>query len=326
MTAPLMLGNRMSLLPASRFCPSAGRLSAAAGAGRSAAISKAWHARCSGAADAAQLLASLTDEEREQALAWPEPAPAFVVIDHDRKVRLLYSEAEHELEVALDEYGLAPSDFSEPLTVGHLDFAWTLEDIDSMRLAVVADLKRSRFTAQPDSLQLLAYGFAYAARVGATAFLTGCWYAEDAEWSFSGEWVVIGTPRANELLEQVLHAARNKGTDINFGPHCGSCYGWRLCPSHAVPNPPGLENIQDPTPEQAAQYLAHIAAQEKVLEAARTRLKMLTREGLRVETDDKVWREISAKGRETIDAAKAREMGVPLKVGKPSSQFRWVNK
>lgn len=324
-----MTGNRMSSLPAARFCPSAGVLSEKTGAGRSAAVSSAWHARLSGTPDAARLLASLTDEERAEALSWGEPSLLLVPTEDGETLPLRYRDAEKELLVALDDWGMyADPTRCDVLSRGHLDFAWKIH-FKGETWAVVGDLKRSKYSSEgPESLQLMAYGFAYASKVGATRFLTANWLAEEQEWRFANEWIELGSERGNALLEDVLLAASNRSTDgeYNFGPHCGSCYGWRLCPSHAVPAPPGLEHIENPTSEEAANYLAYIAAQEKVLDAAKKRIQACVQEGLRVEAGGKRYLPIYTRGRETVSLEQAKAAGVAVSRTKDHYQFRWVNR
>lgn len=222
----------MSSLPIAQYCGQAPRLSAI-GSGRSAALSSVFHAMCAGAPDSKERFAMLQPEEMEELMSWKRPTDVSI----DGHV-LKYADAQQELEVAIDDRGnpCAP-DAHRCLSVGHLDFAWTHRAV-----AYVADIKRSEFTVQegPNSLQLHAYGLAYAIANDCDAYACGIWAAVEGRWEW-GELIALDSKEAAQNMARVLAAARNTSSEYSMGAHCSSCYGRLRCPAYLLPPSVGAE-------------------------------------------------------------------------------------
>lgn len=73
-----MKGHRMSSLPGAQFCPLSPELSAKYGAGRAAAMGRAFHACCAQEPTAGALLARLTDKEAATVGTWKMPTDVEV--------------------------------------------------------------------------------------------------------------------------------------------------------------------------------------------------------------------------------------------------------
>ena len=231
------MGNRMSSLPISRYCPKASALSEQYGSGRSAAMGTTFHALCSDpkSEETLRLCKRLTDEEMQEIMLWHKPADVEL---EDGQV-LKYADAMKEFEVALDEQGNYTEDLSKAVTVGHVDCAWIVEVGDwGRKVAYVPDLKRSSFTVKDgvESLQLKAYGRATALKFGCEAYVPGIWACEDGHYMW-GPMVDLDSPEAEEDRQLIIAAATHtEGTAIS-GPHCTDtpCYGRSHCPEHLLP-------------------------------------------------------------------------------------------
>lgn len=328
-----MKGWRMSLLGSTQFCGLAGQLSAQHGAGRPAAMSKAFHARCAGMPDAAALLAALTEDERDEVLEWKAPAD----IDYGSGV-VRYAEMEKELEVCLDRFGFA-CEASDPdcLTVGHLDMATVIELPDFGRVAYVGDIKKTVWTAGegPESLQLHAYAQAYAQLRDCKAYTTGLWIGETGEWLWTGSMVLLGSPRAVGILDRVLRAAQNHG-EASSGPHCQSCWSRLHCPEYALPLQTfdqwqlSLEAFEALPPEEQAQFLFKLQATEALATKIRKEVQERVRRGRAAPAKDgSRYLPVIMPGRESVSVKALREgLGEGAEAfitrGQPYDQFRWL--
>ena len=222
--------NRMSSLPVAQYCGKAAPLSEQYGAGRAAACSTYFHAVCAGDKAAVTLALKLTPEELQEVGEWHKPA---TVVLYDGAVTLDYASAEKELEVMLDDEGNHTFVVENAITVGHLDFAWQ-RTFEGRSVVFVADIKRSKWTVQdPNSLQVLAYGWAYAQKLGADAFVPGIWAAQEGEWAW-GSWVDMRDLDSLDLWQRIRHAALNRG-EAATGPHCQSCWARLHCPEYLFP-------------------------------------------------------------------------------------------
>jgi hypothetical protein len=115
-----------------------------------------------------QLFIRLTDKEAEEVMQWKTPVDIEFY-----GTRLTYDTAEKELPVGLSKTGKYCGANAKALTHGTLDMAWTLES-EGRCIAVIGDIKKSRWTVQsPDSLQLWAYGLAYASKHKCDAVICG---------------------------------------------------------------------------------------------------------------------------------------------------------
>jgi len=309
----------------SQFCGRAAGLDR--GAGRAAAVSSAFHAQASGATDAKDMIARLTDEEQAELTDWS--IPADIVLEHGAV--LSYVDAEKELRMALDRFGRAvkPGDPSAE-TVGSLDMAWRDGGI-----AYIGDIKRSSRTSSVDSLQLIAYGFAYAALHGCHAFRCGIWALDDATWLPWGNVVVIDSPEGEHLWARVLASARNTGGDYATGPHCRDCWSRFRCPAYLLP-PEVAETSLAPLAEgnvvlgaeNAYQLLSLVERAETTIEAAKGTLKVYAeRHGIR-DGAGKVYTASMVSGRATLDQkallAAIPEAGQYMKKGAPYSVIKWL--
>jgi hypothetical protein len=328
-----MIGHRPSSLPSAQYCAQSALLGAEHGSGRAAAISTAWHARCSGATTAEELFARLTTEEQAKVLSWPTPVD--VLTDG---ILLSYSTAVHEFKVGLDGWGeYAHPDDEKCLTGGTLDFAWRRDDV-----AYVADLKKSRFTCVdgPDSLQLQCYGWAFATFHGLSSYITGLWIAESAEWQWSHKAVVLDSPEGEAILDRIIAAAKNgvgeEKPPFCTGPHCLSCYARTFCPEHtlsAAATETWLAPLAQgviPSPEVAADLWSRIGAAQDILEKAEAQLKAWVQRGELTITapDGKILAPVEVKGRKSLDKKALEEAFGDLskyeKQGAPFNQWRWL--
>lgn len=330
-----MLGNRMSVTPFSVYCGGVAGLSAKHGAGRPAAMSKAAHAKFAGAPEAHRLLSMLSDEERRIVESWQTPT----TLVYSTAVMLDYESAEKEVELGLDEYGnyAAPED-ARCISVGHMDMGWIkevpLDDTTSMRVAFAADIKKTSYTVQEgaESLQLHAYGFAYASKNDCHAYCPGLWFAEEGHWQWASEMVVPYEPRGLDLWERLYHAIMNTNGEFNTGVHCRGCYQRLHCPEHAM----ALASIDhwsavDMTELDAqgrGALLLKVQAASEMLDKMKGNLQELARRGVEVRADGKRYLPIQMPGRKSLDQAKLQDsLGPELekfyKIGAPYDQFRW---
>lgn len=328
---------RMSSLPLAEKCGQAASLSARHGAGRPAAMSKAFHAKCAGSPEAFRLIGTLSHAEREEIAEWKSPADALVngwcVLD--------YASAVKELEVGLDHFGGYTDTEEGALSWGHLDFAWVRE-VDELRVAFVADIKKSVWTTQdgPESLQLHAYGLAFAQKTDCEAYCTGIWAAKEGVWQWSQDIVVLGGPKAEETWARIAHAASNTG-EAGTGRHCDSCFGRMHCPEYLLPaavidKVAETVAIHDPkalgelglTRAELLRLLNWSKRAQDLGEAVEKTLREAVRRGLVViEDGGKVWTPVDMPGRESMDKDKMRAVGCEpedfVKRGEPFVQMRW---
>src|SRR5690606_12259956 len=123
------------------------------GAGESARLSSAFHAKCAGELAPGQWEA-LTDEEQKELSTWHPPGDC----QPEKGPLLRDSEALKEIPVGLTEdFGPCEPLYQNPdgsykwpdhcLTGGAIDFLWVVDAKDGTRVVFVADIKRRRFTA-----------------------------------------------------------------------------------------------------------------------------------------------------------------------------------
>ena len=328
-----MIGHRPSSLPIARFCPVAPGLSSGY-SGRNALMGLCYHAKCAGHNDDyRELCARLTEKERETVESWKSPE-TIVIGD----VTLDYESAIKELAVGLTITGEhCDYNSAHAITAGTLDFGWVRE-VDGIRTAFVADLKKSRFTCTdgPDSLQVQAYAIAFASLHKCSQYCTGLWIAEDGEWQWSKDMIQTGLfgGRLDLILEAIVSAALNKGEEPVTGEHCSHCYGRLRCPAYAMPAHTAdswlspLTGETELTNAVASELLLKLAAFEKIAEEAKEKLKVFAQlEGSIVAPDGSVWGPSRVKGRESLDTKALESSGVDLsmfrKTGRETVQFKW---
>lgn len=326
-----MPGHRMSLLPLTVYCGQAGALSKQYGAGRPAAMSQAFHAAAANAPDALELFARLSDVERAEIAQWKPVAE--VVLD---LVVLRYADAEKELAIGLDEFGFyCEPDSPDCLTVGHLDFAWIVDGV-----AYVGDIKKSVWTTAdgPESLQLHAYGWAYARKNNCHSYVTGLWCATEGEWLWAKDVVELASERGQQIWERIYAASSRETAEASTGSHCRSCWSRLHCPEYTLPAAlqstelAPAANGMVPSGPEAAVFLQRLQTLEELIELAKKNLQEAVRRGaLRIEDENgKVWGPVEMKGRASVDVKKLRaELGDGadkfMTKGAPFTQFRWLN-
>lgn len=295
-----VVGNRMSILGVSLYCSTAAALSEQFGAGRAAAMGKAFHAMCEGKSDA---LLQLTDPEAQQVMGWHRPAD--VVLDAGEVLR--YKDADQELEVGLTRH-CAPCGADDPelLTLGHLDFAWVVSIEGGRKRAYVVDIKKSEYTVTegPESLQLRSYGLAYALKMECDEYVTAIWAATEGGYDW-GEVVDVEGEVALKTWKQIKLAASNRGTEASTGEHCDRCYGRRHCPEYLLP---GSELIADGvqlalltpggiTADNAPELLTMYKSAKTLLDCVKKLLEGYAGEVGGIPCGEgKVWRKVVSKG------------------------------
>lgn len=331
------MGHRMSSLPLAQFCSVAPVLSEQYGSGRAAAKGRAFHAVCAGEEGADALLAQLTDEECQEVMGWKRPTDVVL-----GDVVLQYADATKEVEVAFDEDGNVTENLDDAITVGHIDFAWVTE-VDGHKVAYVADIKKSEWTVTDGarSLQLEAYGLAWATKHDCDSFAVGIWAATEGTWTWSELHDMFED--APDIWERVRAAALNMGKEACTGPHCSNCYARQHCKEHLLPAvlldhdtflakfAEGGSGLQ--TDEDGRKALEVIKAMEDLVKVAKkgTQEWARRRGGIVSEDGKKVYKAISTKGRKSLDEEKllaalgTGSLDDYKKEGKAFDSFRWVN-
>jgi hypothetical protein len=330
----------MSSLPISKYCGLAPKLYAQYGSGRPAAMSTAHHARCAG--DEGPMM-RLTDDEREEVTSWQKPTD---VVFEDGTT-LAYADAAKEVEVCLSPMGW-PCERDEALCVGHLDFAWIVQlpepkrspMVHETKIAYVADIKKSRWTTPEgtDSLQLHAYGMAYAQKMGCAGYVVGIFIPTEGEWIWSKTIIWLGSVVHGEIWAAILASATNEGEQGSLGHHCSNCYARLHCPEWTLPAALASTALaplaagQVPTAEKAAEMVQLVKAGKQLFDQAEENLKEWVRRGeLRVLDGDREWKPVKTAGRMSWDSEKLESAlgdGVAKfkKKGADFPTFRWVKK
>lgn len=298
-----MARHRMSSLPVAQFCGQAPTLGAKYGSGRAAVMSTYFHAECAGAASVPALRAKLTEEELEEVAEWHKPSDISL---YDEEVFLDYASAEKELEVAIKDDGTFTHIASEAITVGHLDFAW-VRKYRGVSVAFIADIKKSRWTVSgPESLQLLAYGWAFAQLVGADAFVPGIWAATEGEWDW-GNWYDMTSLDMLDVWARIKQAATNDG-EFATGPHCRNCFARLHCPEFLFPKSDRLDAMSvfaegaTPTSVEVADAVLAAKTMEDIAKRILENAKEYARRGNEVRSaDGQVYSVRMQKGRASID-------------------------
>ncbi len=327
-----MTANRISRLPIAEFCGRSGDLDN--GSGRAAQMSTAFHAMCEGDAEKiARALSLLTAAEVATIKEWERP----VEVVFDDGTKLSYDSAEKESTVGLDARGRFCLDPEKAIVMGHLDMAWIRHVGDASQVsAFVGDIKKTKWTTLdgPESLQLHGYGFALAAREGATHYCPGLWIAEDGEWVW-GELVDLESSKAADIWGRILHASQNQGGEYRTGGHCSSCWSRLKCPAYLLP----FERFDSLAPlsggeltnDKVLDLLVTAQRAEATVKVAIDFCKEYARRhGIDDPSTGKSYRAVQCSGRESVDTKKvladipdARERGW-FKKGAPYDMMRWV--
>lgn len=325
-----MRGNRMSSLPIAKFCSAAGKLDSPSQ--RSAVMSQAFHSLCAGHDDLAARLSKLTDDEHVEIQDWHVPNTLVF-----QGVELQWADAEKEVEVMVGD-SLAKCDDPEvALSVGHVDAYWIAE-IDGLKTAVILDLKRSHFTAEPDSLQLEAYGLSVMITNDCQAYVCGIWSLTEGTWRW-GEVRLADSWETMDIAGQVLAAMENADGEFNPGEHCSGCWSRWQCPAHMLPmqDPIGaLEPFTGPgeiTSDQAREALMLYQSAKSLMDTLKKNLEDYAEQagGIR-DGRGKVWRRIVGKKPQQSFNSKAFKADHPdlyseyVEEKPPRNQgFRWCN-
>lgn len=321
-----LIGHRPSALDQAFYCGQSAELNAKHGAGRAALLGSAFHAACSGSSNSQHLRSLLTIDERNQLDQMHSPLPITV-----NGVELVYADAAKELPVGLTLDGQY-AESGEVLTAGTLDLAWTFRH-GEQRTVYVADIKKRTANVEngPDSLQLAAYGLAFASKVQADYLCMGLWDATDAFWLW-GELVDMEWD-APALFERVKAAALNRGEYVT-GRHCMSCYACLHCPEQVLPaiaQQTELAALTDGsiTPDNAPKLLRLATMMEETGKQARMLLKMYAKHGGIVRENGKVWGPSMRRGRESVSVKAVRDAfgdkaDKVIKVGESFEVFAWT--
>lgn len=307
--------NRMSALGVTEYCGLAGILGARYGAGRSAAMGSAYHARISGAPAPV-----LTEEERAIVDSWPLP----VETEASDGTKLRVADAERELEVRLPlGNGLE--------CVGHLDCAWVvdlqrLKGEEPCRVAYIVDFKKSLWTSTgPNSLQVLGYALAFSLSRSADYFCTGIFVAELGEWHWSERAISTRSVDAKRLLSRVKEAALNLTFAGSTGAHCRDCWHRLHCPEWTT----FAEETSEP--KDLTERLLRAQARKEIAERIIENIQEEARRGavIKDSATGKRYLPINMPGRKSLDREALFEE-IPEasrfeKIGKPYQQFRWLN-
>lgn len=328
------MSTRASSLDAKALCGKAPSLNL--GAGRSAAMSTAFHALCHDpvSEDARTKLARLTKAEREAIEQWHSPHGLSLEGDNEG---LAYSDAEREFQLAVKR-GWVPCavDDSEAWLTGHPDMAWVKGDT-----LVIGDLKRTRFTAPPpgESLQTLAYVAMMHARDHGKAVrfaYVAHWYLEEGVWDVSGL-IDLHSLEAADIYARLEHAIENASDEYSTGPHCSGCWSRLRCPAHMVQIDadriavPGL-----PTDEVTDDDVGRLLVAQKQLEDTAAAIGAFTKDyvrarGLPIVYEGKQWGPNTQAGRKSLDraaveselAAHGKSLSDFETQGQPIEVFRW---
>jgi hypothetical protein len=197
----------------------------------------------------------------------------------------------------------------EVVTCGTLDFAWVHDGV-----AFVGDMKKSAWTVSgPDSLQLLAYGYAWAKKHGCRAFCVGLWIIEDAEWRWSDKVYGLDDFESLDLWARIMYAALNVGTEANYGDHCDNCYGRLHCPEFTAPaaladtvlGPVVVgEAMQAEDPAKLLALLEYCERAQGMIEKVKEEARERARRGVPIRRPGQVLKFTRCKGRETLNKAK----------------------
>ena len=351
MSAAVMVGtyanNRMSSLPFTQFCAKAGQLSGGYGS-TSGRLSSAFHWRTGKTPGWEAKVAMLTDKEEAEINTWSIPRE----VDFENGTVLRYENAEIEVELGLTaDLSYCNINAPEAVTRGHMDHGWVVKFPNGQIWVFVVDIKRSEWTVKdgPESLQLQAYGFAFAAKHNADVYVPAIWAATEGDYWW-GSPVNVGSAEGLRLGQRVLASAQNLPTTDNqytLGSHCTGCYGRMRCPAYLLPPEMALtelapfteERIEKGLTTQEGEHLLLTTKRaEETAKAVRDQVKERIRRGLSVldERQRLAYRPVMCKGKpfDYYDHEAAKADGVDLEAllekykkvgrGKPYDQFKWV--
>jgi len=337
---------RFSSLDTRKLCGKAHTLDI--GAGRAAAMSTAFHAMgAASSGDAPHVEAArlakgrLTDAELEEVESWPAIEALKL-----GPLQLDYADALKEFPVGLTAAAQYCNKGDPAAMVeGTADMVWVVRQdgtvvvgdvVEGADLVVVGDMKKSRFTSRPDSLQLHGYGMAAAKKFRAGRYRLAIWIIEEGRW-WVGPEVDLFEMEAAEIWEQLRFAATNDSDEFAMGPHCHGCYNSHRCPAYMAP----IADTELVVPS-AGKELDHAGALRLLLLAQRAQkqadalvgsqgyLKLWARErGGIPDGKGKIWKPTPTKGRESTSVKKVREIfgdeaEKAITVSGGGESWRWV--
>jgi hypothetical protein len=333
----------MSSLPVLQFCGQAQIMSAKGAGNTNTDVGTAYHAKCAGAENAAELAARLSDEQQSELASLIAPIATLANADPAAACLWLeYADAQKEVPVGLTAQGaFCPKDSDEAILDGTCDLYWIVDNraFGGRRIAYVADLKKSAYAA-PDgarTLQAVGYAIAISALEDCDGYVTGIWDATEGVWDWTG-YVDGWSEQAEKNLDRVIAAARNYGGEFNVGTHCSSCYGRPHCPQYLLPVELAETSLAPfthkggITHENALEALVLAKRAADTAKRVEDLVKAYAREqgGLVDPERQKVWKPIRSRGRASLDR-KALERDQPELIekytvfGADFESFKWVN-
>jgi CRISPR/Cas system-associated exonuclease Cas4 (RecB family) len=335
---------RISSLPVAEYCAMADKIGADV-ASVNAARSTCFHAYCE-TGRWPESVNNLPEQDFAEIQRWKKPT-VLVHKDGDNLVRLEYKDSIKETRVSLDKDfnfvetrdGILPgeieNEYPNVMCSGTADMAW---HIPSLNLVVVEDIKSSVFAvkSREKSLQLHAYGIAFAKKLGAKYYKVGIWDATDGK-HYMGTVIDVDSWECEEYKERIRTACNNVGDKFTTGTHCGGCWKREICPSHIVKLPDDSQFAKvfgpNPTVEDIRQALVEV-------NKAKTILKKVTdiaegwadrHGGIPSEDGSKIFKARLRSGRTSLDkGAIMSELGLNSldkfeKQGNDYAAYDWYN-
>lgn len=323
-------GNRFSSLPIAQYCAKSAALNV--GADRAAAVSSCYHARCAGEPKWREMYARLDASEQDECDAMQKPT----VIRLETGAVLDYADAHKEVPLGLaDDMSFLPKGHPDCITEGTADFYWFHN-----RIVYGADLKRTEWTSEPRSLQIIGYNLALCAMLldqgeAVDGFVPGIFAATEGLWSW-GDYCEVGSPAYMGWRERVRAAALHVDGDFMRGRHCRGCYARSRCPAYLVDPAHASEGIAKYLAGEldASRTLELLDFVERAEEMAKTARKLIKAQvdltGPLTDGEGKQYGAVRCQGKLGFNR-KALEEDYPEIVqkyytpGSPYDQYRWTN-
>jgi hypothetical protein len=232
---------RISSLPVAEYCAMSDKIGVDV-ASVNAARSTCFHSYCE-TGRWPEEVNNLPEQDFAEIQRWKVPT-VLVHKEGETLYRLEYKDSVKETRVSLDKdfefvetrEDIKPHEIADEypnvMCSGTADMAW---HIPAINLVVVEDIKSSVFAvkAREKSLQLHAYGIAFAKKLGAKYYKVGIWDATDGK-HYMGSVIDVDSWECEEYKERIRVASNNNGDSFTTGTHCGGCWKRDICPSHLV--------------------------------------------------------------------------------------------
>lgn len=340
----MMATNRMSSLPIAEYCGHSPRLGQEHAAGMSALQSSCYHAKMAGK-EWMPLYNSLPDKLQAELDDWP--VPDFYADKSPLDELCLGKPSHMEIELGLDRnLDYANHDSSAGITWGTADMVWDPVPYNGKNIAIVGDAKRTRFTTLAyggvNTLQLDAYGWAWAQLSGAHGYMAGIYILDEGRWQWRKEPVLLASMEGADIAGRIIHAAANEETVT--GGHCNGCWESQFCNEYMLPAmeamsaeyPETLEGLHalenGITHETAPDVLRLIDVAKNLIKIGVPRIKAFVAENGSVCSGSKEWRPIGGGNQKEYFDVKAMKESEPDIVAKytksalTSPSHRWVNR